>query len=163
MNVYGHSALLVLQGPNGHCEFLLSCRRVTLSDPLLMVFYGLALIPLLQNLWDVVPEAVQPWYADNMAIAGEVFQLPRVVWLLQEQGPHPGYFPETKKPILLCHPDRKATLQAQLGEFNFLYHVARYNSGLLGSEAEKGVWVTSRSTPGLLESVTWPKLRAGIH
>ena len=69
-NCYRHSALLLLRGRGHPGEFLRSCEGVTQGDPLAMVLYGLALVPLAEHLREEVPSVLQPWYADDMAMSG---------------------------------------------------------------------------------------------
>ena len=51
-NCYRHAAQLILRREDGPCEVLLSCEGVTQGDPLSMVLYGLALVPLAKFLRD---------------------------------------------------------------------------------------------------------------
>jgi hypothetical protein len=65
-NCYRHSAQLILgrKGQTGYT--LLSGEGITQGDPLYMVlYYGLALVPLAATLRQVHPEVVQAWYADD--------------------------------------------------------------------------------------------------
>jgi hypothetical protein len=59
---------LVLRRPGDSCYILLSQEGVTQGDPLAMILYGLALVPLAKILREAVPEVLQPWYADNIVM-----------------------------------------------------------------------------------------------
>jgi hypothetical protein len=90
-NCYRHSALLVVRHDESHsCEILQSREGVTQGDPLAMVLYGLALVPLAEKLRAAVPEALQPWYADDAAVAGRTGDIAKVMARLQEWGPARG-------------------------------------------------------------------------
>ena len=67
------------------------------GDPLSMVIYGLALSLLSEQLAKEVPELIQPWYADNTAMAGPASKIKVAVARLLELGPTQGYFPEPDK------------------------------------------------------------------
>ena len=58
-NCYRHSAQLIVRRKNcAACEILHSKEGVTQGDPLLMVLYGLALVPLAESLRIAVPKVV---------------------------------------------------------------------------------------------------------
>ncbi len=63
-NCYRHSAQLILRRKGQTGYTLLSREGVTQGDPLSMVLYGLALVPLAATLRQAHPEVVQAWYAD---------------------------------------------------------------------------------------------------
>ena len=51
---------------------ILSKEGVVQGNPLAMVLYGLAIVPLAEMLREAETEVVQPWYADNKAMSGQV-------------------------------------------------------------------------------------------
>jgi hypothetical protein len=53
-----------------HVETILSREGVAQGDPLSMILYGLALLPLAESLWRAEPEGMQPWYADDAVMSG---------------------------------------------------------------------------------------------
>ena len=77
-NCYRHAAQLVLPKPGQPCSILLSQEGVTQGDPLSMVLYGLALLPLAELLRKAKPAVLQPWYADDMTMHGHVISIPRL-------------------------------------------------------------------------------------
>ena len=100
-NCYRHSAQLILRQQREPCKILLSREGVTQGDPLSMILYGLSLTPLAESLRRSVPNAVQPWYADDGAIVGSVSTIAKAQRLLLQLGPRRGYFPEPDKSILI--------------------------------------------------------------
>ena len=94
-NCYRHSAQLLLRRRGGNCEIILSREGITQGNPLSMVLSGLALTPLAETLRAAVPTVIQPWYADDAAMAGPVSGIAAAQRLLLELGPRRGYFPET--------------------------------------------------------------------
>jgi hypothetical protein len=59
-----------------------------------MILYGLALAPLAKEIREAVPGAMQAWYADNCAMAGETVLVAEGMSLLERLGTAHGYFPE---------------------------------------------------------------------
>jgi hypothetical protein len=90
-NCYRHSSQLLLRRRGGDCDIILS-----------MVLYGLALTPLAETIRAAVPTVVQPWYADNAAMAGPVSSIAAAQRLLLDLGPRQGYFPAPEKSILIA-------------------------------------------------------------
>jgi hypothetical protein len=117
-NCYKHSSALVLRQHNRSGAYML-------GDPLSMIVYGLALVPLAQKLHDEFPAVLQPWYADDVAMEGR--RASNVVWVmdrLKEAGPARGYYPKPEKSILL-------TAKALLERFEFPVQDGSPLSGLL--------------------------------
>ena len=69
-NCYRHAATVVLRRANGEAEFLLSWEGVIQGDPLSMIIYGIALVPLARLCCLSVRDLVHVWYADDAALAG---------------------------------------------------------------------------------------------
>jgi hypothetical protein len=84
-----------------------------------MVLYGLALTPLADAIRTAVPHSVQPWYADDSGVVGNVTALATAQRLLLELGPKRGYFPEPSKSILITPLDAPPSAFDALDEFNF--------------------------------------------
>ena len=100
-NTYRGYAFLLLKTSN---EMLLSREGMTQGDPLSMMFYSVATLPLVRALkgdsrW------FQSWYADDSVCAGSLDDIR--CWLdhLLELGPSYGYFPEPRKSYLVVAPN----------------------------------------------------------
>ena len=141
-NCYRHSAQLLLRRRGGDCEIILSREGVTQGDPLSMVLYGLALTPLAETLRAAVPTVIQPWYADDAAMAGPVSGIAAAQRLLLELGPRRGYFPEPDKSILIAPVATPPNALEPLADFNFRHEEGhRYVGGFVGSGAAEAAWV----------------------
>ena len=89
-NTYrGHATLVV----HGSPEFIYSREGVTQGDPLSMLLYAVAMLPLVRSLSET-NSSTQIWYADDSACAAKLANLR--VWLdrLRQLGPDFGYYPE---------------------------------------------------------------------
>ena len=82
---------------------LKSKEGTTQGDPLGMVMYALASLPLIQSLSD--PNILQVWYADDASCSGKLKDI-RTWWdSLVSTGPSYGYFPNASKTYLLVKED----------------------------------------------------------
>lgn len=141
-NCYRHAAQLVLRSKGNDAYILLSHEGVTQGDPLSMVLYGLALLPLAELLRKQEPTVIQPWYADDTAMAGSVSGIARAMTLLLRHGPQRGYYPEPAKSILICRPVDRDRAKEALAEYDFQYHDGyRYVGGFVGTAATENVWL----------------------
>ena len=100
-NMYRSYAFLLLKSCN---EMLLSREGVTQGDPLSMLFYSVATLPLVTALkgdgcW------FQSWYADDSVCAGSLGDIRCWLDRLLELGPSYGYFPEPHKSYLVVAPN----------------------------------------------------------
>ena len=141
-NCYRHAAQLILRKPGRPCSILLSQEGVTQGDPLSMVLYGLALLPLAKSLRDAKPAVLQPWYADDMAMHGHVNDITDIMRLLLKEGPQRGYFPEPAKSICICDLQTQNRVRPFLEEFKFQYKEGyRYLGGYIGTTETLQQWL----------------------
>jgi len=144
-NCYRHSAILIVRRKGRACYVILSEEGVTQGDPLSMVLYGLALLPLAEALRTAVPSVVQPWYADDAAMSGPAQGVAEAMELLEHLGPARGYYPEPAKSILVCREEHMEHARRTLERFNFQYSDGhRYVGGFIGSEAARAKWLAPK-------------------
>ena len=89
-NCYRHWAQLLIRQPGETPVKILSQERVTQGDPLLMVLYGITLIPLSEELISADLGILSPFYADNLAFNGSARRSAQLLKLLMERGPACG-------------------------------------------------------------------------
>ena len=142
-NCYRHFGQLILRRRGADCAILLSREGVTQGDPLSMLLYGLALIPLADSLRQAEPEVLQPWYADDAAMVGPVDAIARAMRLLERQGPARGYFPEPEKSIFVpTKPHEADRCRDALNCFGFRHRAGqRYLGGFVGSATARDEWL----------------------
>ena len=110
-----------------------------------MVLYGIAMVPLAKFLRESVPSVIQPWYADDCAMAGKVSGIAEAMRLLLLHGPSRGYFPEPSKSIFICRRGDRPRARQVLEEFNFLHKDgARYIGGFIGSDEARDEWIAPK-------------------
>ena len=144
-NCYRHASLLVIRRMEDGislCDILLSMEGVTQGDPLAMALYGLALVPLAIFLRQAVPSVIQPWYADDAAMAGPVSGIKTAMRILLEMGPKRGYFPKPAKSIFVGRPADSEKAKEVLAEFNFRHlDGTRYLGGFIGTKDTQDAWL----------------------
>ena len=110
LNCYKHWAQLLLRQPGEPPVTILSREGFTQGDPLSMVFYGIALVPLAEELRAADPGLLSPFYADDAAFGGLARHSAQLLKLLMKRGPERGYFPEPAKSLfILDTPGQEAT------------------------------------------------------
>jgi hypothetical protein len=110
-----------------------------------MILYALTLLPLAESLRRDVPQAIQPWYADDSAADGKVSEVAAVTRLLMQRGPTRGYFLNTAKSVVVCKPTDQAEVEAALSRFNFTYcEGTRYLGGFVGSKSSREKWLAPK-------------------
>ena len=144
-NCYRHWAQLLLRQPEERPVTILSREGVTQCDPLSLVFYGISLVPLADQLRAVDPGILSPFYADGGAFGGSAQRSAQLLKLLMKMGPYRGYFPEPVKSIFIS--DTPVQEEAAKREFakegivlNFT-RGSRYLGAYLGPQKELETWV----------------------
>eukprot|EP00957_Ditylum_brightwellii_P103222 7867448-Ditylum_brightwellii.AAC.1 len=101
-NCYRHWAQLVIQQPGADPVILHSREGVTQGDPLSMVVYGVALLPLTEITRAADKGVLAPFYANDMALDGPADRNAQLLGIRVKHGPNFGYFPEPEKSIHVC-------------------------------------------------------------
>ena len=128
-NTYRGFARLVLRGSD---ECLFSKEGVTQGDPLSMLIYAVALLPLVKSL-KVKENRLQTWYADDSACIGNIKEVRSWYDQLAEQGPAYGYFPEPKKSCLIVTPQFEDEARIVFGDLGVqIVNGHRFLGGVIG-------------------------------
>ena len=110
-----------------------------------MVLYGITLVPLVEELREMDPTLLSPFYDDDAAFNGLELWSAEQLRLMMDQGPDRGYFPDTDKFFLIAdNPEEK---EAKRREFeraflnlNYIYG-GRYLGAYLGPWEKLEDWV----------------------
>ncbi|GAX17715.1 hypothetical protein FisN_UnNu087, partial [Fistulifera solaris] len=141
---YRHTPILFLRRGEGKpCIKLHSREGITQGDPMSMIIYGLTLVPLAKRIREATKDVVQPWYADDVALAGPASQIDIAMKLLIKYGPDRGYYPEPEKSQLVCiDPESRLACSRLLAEYKFsCVPYARYLGGFIGDRSYLGEWL----------------------
>ena len=96
-NTYRGYAKLIVRG----CDELLYSREgVMQGDPLSMLMYSIAVMPLIKSI-RCKEKYLQCWHADDSACAGKLFHIHSWLNRLLQLGPAYGYFAEPTKSFLV--------------------------------------------------------------
>ena len=101
INFYWHWAQLLLRQPGGLPFTILIQEGVTQGDPILMVLYGITLVPLAEELRAADLGILYPFYADDAAFDGLTRRSAQLLKLLMKRGPDWGYFPEPSNSLFI--------------------------------------------------------------
>ena len=142
-NSYRHSAISIVRRPGSTAYFVLSEEGTTQGDVLSMVLYGLTLVPMAEALRRLVPSIMQPWYADDAAMAGKSENIATAMRHLLRMGPLRGYYPEPTKSVLICNPGTERDAAKEVfAEFDFQYSDGdRYLGGFIGTAEARTEWL----------------------
>ena len=119
---------------------ILSREGVTQGDPLLMVLYGITLVPFAEELRAADPGLLSLFYADNAALDGLARRSAQLLKLLMKRGTDQGYFPELAKSLFISDtPGQEAGSKRELAAegltLNFVSG-SRYLGAYLGLQEE---------------------------
>ena len=144
-NCYQHHALLVNHGAIGKSVIIPSQEGVTQGDPLSMICYGIAILPLIRMLKREFPTAKQQWYADDGSTAGYFSDIRAQFERLQQIGPNYGYFPESSKSILVVASHNFEQAKVVFADLNFqVVTGSRYLGSFIGETMERDSWIANK-------------------
>ena len=141
-NTYRGQAALYMRGQSAP---LWSREGTTQGDPLAMLLYAVASLPLIWELKRPASEGPQAWFADDSAKAGNL-EPTREWWdAVRERGPPRGYHPNGKKSKLVVREDCKEKAQEVFGDTDVeIVDGARYMGGFVGTPAGKKDYATEK-------------------
>ena len=85
--------------------FISSEEGTTQDHPLSMLFYGVALLPLIKKLHNQTTHK-QGFYADDAGACANFDDLKQWLQQVVDEGPKYGYYPDPQKSFLIVHPDQ---------------------------------------------------------
>ena len=100
-----------------------------------MLFYGVALLPLIKKLHNPTKHK-QSFYADDAAACGKFDDLKQWMRQIVDEGPKCGYYLEPKKSFLIVHPDHVD--EAKLSTITNIYNASYPQRSLFSLSAKNG-------------------------
>jgi hypothetical protein len=140
-NTYRGNSQLIVQGTD---ECLYSKEGVTQGDPLSMLLYSMAVLPLIQSL-NQESQVIQNWFADDASAAGELKDVKQWMQQLIQRGPGFGYYPEPHKSFLVVAPEYEDEANRLFGEMGIKVVTGqRFLGGFIGDAAAKCLYVEKK-------------------
>ncbi|KAL7530967.1 hypothetical protein ACHAXR_004921 [Thalassiosira sp. AJA248-18] len=109
-----------------------------------MSIYGVGLMPLASSMREAIPDALQPWFADDAAGAGKATDNARCLNFLMTLGPKYGYSLEPDKCWYICKAEDEEVAKAAFQQFGLAINYTRgrrYLGGFIGSAETKNQWL----------------------
>ena len=147
-NCYRHWGILVIRDFDGTCTLIFSQEGVTQGDPLAMILYGVATLPLIRLLKaEFTPQKLnQTWYADDGAAGANFSVLKHFLKRLEELGPQFGYFPEPSKSFLVVRTHNLESAKTAFAESGLnVVTGKRYLGGFIGEDADHLAWIQEKT------------------
>lgn len=140
-NTYCGSSALIIQGED---RILYSKEGVTQGDPLSMLLYGIALLPLIEKL-NGAGNVIQNWYADDASANGTLHDIKLWFERLMKDGPALGYFPEPHKSYLVVSPEYQEKATELFGPLGVKVVLGcRFLGGFIGEETAKKQYLNNK-------------------
>ena len=146
-NCYRHASRLLLRSSNGEARYITSREGVQQGDPIAMLLFALATVPLIKTIREEVQKLrAIPSFADDLSMFGPISAIIEGMKLLLKLGPARGYYPEPSKSIFIPqHPDQLQECKSLLSNFNFNFKPGhRYLGGFIGSKDEREKWLKEK-------------------
>jgi hypothetical protein len=149
-NSYRHFNICIVRKGTGAPAFMIFGEEgLSQGDPLAMVLYGVALMPLAEHLRKFLPDVLTPWYADDAAAAGNAERSAMALKFLKVYGPIYGYYPEPEKSFHICKKEDEAQAEVAFYAHGLKLKVQfvrgmRYLGGYIGSRDSKLEWVEEK-------------------
>ena len=142
-NTYRGCSPLVVQGAD---TFLYSREGVTQGDPLSMLLYAVATLPLIGHL-NAHKHVIQNWYADDASAIGELEHVQAWLQDLMVKGPAFGYHPEPHKCYLIVTPRLKERSELLFGPLGVkIVTGQRFLGGYIGDSHGQQLYMTKKIT-----------------
>ena len=124
---------------------------MTQGDPLVMIAYGIGILPLIKNIKGEIPDVTQPWYADDVGDLGTFARLETYFDSLTRHGLGRGYHPDPTNSVLIVRPYNLEAGRAFGARHGFrVYTGARYLGDSISNDDSKRDWLRERT-------LTWEK------
>ena len=142
-NTYHNWETLVVRDiGDGSGNFLHSKEGLIQGNPLVMIAYGIGVLPLIRELRDAHPRVTHPCYADGAGVGGTFDQVQTPLWDMQARGPAQGYCPEPTKSILVVAPGNVERAEEHFRGLGIRVVTGhRYLGGFIGDADAEREWL----------------------
>jgi len=147
-NCYRHWARLVVHSSSGSPHALYSMEGVTQGDPLSMILYGLAVLPLIRGLKLKFPDLTHVWFADDGNAAGTFHRLDEFFVHVNQHGKPFGFNLDPRKCVLVTHPNNRARAKTLFGSLLHPDNIVtghRFLGGFVGADSDRDTWLATKT------------------
>ena len=129
---------------------ILSSEGTTQGDPIAMVVYGIAIIPMIMMMVEMNDESDDitriAGYADDISATGKLKQLRRWLDKISKLGPKFGYYPQNDKSWLIVKPElyEEAKKIFSGTKINITTEGRKYLGGVIGTDKFKTEYVDEK-------------------
>ena len=127
---------------------LYSREGVDQGDPTSMDAYAMGNMPMVVAMKREVPEALQPWFADDGATVGRAVNNAKCLAYLRDHGPERGFVLEEDKCTYVCTLEDEPIARAAFIAEGFTQiefkRGSRYLGGFVGSASKKEAWLEAK-------------------
>ena len=136
---------------NKKSSFLNRREDVTEGDPLVMIAYGISILPLIKNFKQKIPDVKHTCYADNNKALDTFARIETYFNLLIRQGLGHWYYSKLSKIVLILHPENIEARKVFGACHKFKVCTGtRYLGGYIGDNNYMSDWMRKRT-------LTWEK------
>ena len=140
-NCYRHWSTQVIRAGYGMGQFLFRKEGVTQGDTLVMVEYGIGIIPFIRECKKTHTGITHPWYADDAGSGGNFEGIWQHLDDLMVRGGPRGYFTELTKSILVVSPRNVPRVEALFRGYGLqIATVSRFLGGFVGIKEAQDRW-----------------------
>ena len=144
-NTYHKYASLLVQDGNAVNNCLLSKEGVTQGDPLSMMLYAVAVLPLIRSL-KAPGMQTRNWYADDSSCVADLPSLKAWFDELLCKGPNYSYHPESSKTVLIVGPSDVEEASALFGDLGIrVVSGGRFLGGYIGESGLTADFVSEKA------------------
>ena len=144
-NRYRHWNLMLVRGdPGDKVEIIHSKEGTAQGCSSVSKCFAIGLLPLVEKMREQHPDALQPWFADDISTTGTEAQSSACLAFLRDEGPWYGLFISDEKSWYVCKANDEPLARSAFAQQDLHVQYTRghcYLGGFVGSRAARDKWL----------------------